>query len=41
MNTVYDLGEILLLIEIGQFKDKALQIVRGGILVRREGYYLG
>lgn len=41
MDAVYDLGEILLFIEIGQFKDKALETVRGGILVRRHGYYLG
>ena len=41
MNTVYDLGKILLLVEISQFKDKALKIVRGRLRVRREGYYLG
>jgi len=41
VDTVYDLGKILLFIEISQFKDEALKIVRGGIPVRRDGRYLG
>ena len=41
MDTVYDLGEILLFIEISQFEDEALEIVRSGLWGSREVYYLG
>jgi hypothetical protein len=35
VNAVYDLGKILLFIEISQFEDEALEIVRDGIRVIR------
>lgn len=40
MNTVHNLREILLLVKVGQFEDKALKIVRGGTRARKRGHYL-